>query len=108
MEVIRTSEASRSIARAANLADNAQSEHVRLQANEWLGGLDGISPVAKSETVHLHRDLTPGLVIVMGGWQAHETEGQTVNGLVIDQPKPRVNMIGTPVPHPEAMERDSK
>src|SRR4051812_16009246 len=41
MEVMRTSEASRTISRAATLADTAASEHVRLQANEWLAGIDG-------------------------------------------------------------------
>ncbi|MEO6022488.1 MAG: hypothetical protein ABIP64_05115 [Burkholderiales bacterium] len=96
LEVLRSSEASRTIARAADLADNAQSEHVRLQANEWLGGLDGVSPVQKSETIHHHRNVTPGLVIVMGGWQAPDSQDQ-----VIDQ-KPLINRIGTPARHPEA------
>src|SRR5689334_20496779 len=46
-EAKRTSAAARTIARAEDLADTAESEHVRLQANEWLGGLDGIAPIAR-------------------------------------------------------------
>jgi hypothetical protein len=63
MEVVRTSEASRTISRAAKLADSAESEHVRLQANSWLAGIDGLSPVQRSENLHLHQGAAPGLTI---------------------------------------------
>lgn len=100
MRVLRESEASRTIARVATLADTAQSEHVRLGANEFLAGIEGISPVQRSESLHVHQHLVPGLTVVRGGWQPHDTPA----ALVIDA-KPTIRRIGTPAPHPEAMAR---
>jgi hypothetical protein len=60
---LRESEASRTIARAARLADDAQSEHVRLDATKFLGALDGVAPVARHEIAHKHSGAAPGLVI---------------------------------------------
>src|SRR5262245_11767588 len=48
MRALRESEASRTISRAAKLADTAESEHVRRDANEWLAGIEGIAPVQRS------------------------------------------------------------
>lgn len=64
MGVLRTSAASRTIAKAEQLMDGATSEHVQLQALTWIGGLEGISPIAKSESVNVHKHLMPGLTIV--------------------------------------------
>jgi hypothetical protein len=64
MEVMRTSEGSRTIARAVHLADNAQSEHVRNDANQWLAGIAGIVPVSRSEHTHAHVHTMPGLTII--------------------------------------------
>jgi hypothetical protein len=65
MQVKRTNAAARTIARAEHLADHAQSEHVRLQANEWLGGIAGVVPIQRHEGrfEHDHTGLTPGLKI---------------------------------------------
>lgn len=64
-EVLRSGERARSFRRVADLADHAQSEHVKLGANELLLGIDGVSPVARSDirVDHLVRH-APGLVIV--------------------------------------------
>lgn len=61
---LRDSAAARSVARVDRLADTAQSEHVKLEANKWLAGLEGVSPVQRSET-HITGELTvsPGYVI---------------------------------------------
>src|SRR4051794_27627072 len=52
MRVFRESEASRTIKRVADLADTANSEHVRLDASKWLGEIEGIQPIARGEVVH--------------------------------------------------------
>jgi hypothetical protein len=96
MDVLRSSEASRTIARAATLADGAVSEHVRLQANTWLGGLDGIAPIDRSVIEHNHTGQQPGMTLVL-----MQAPSQPV---VIDQPAaPRigpVNVLPRRVPHP--------
>jgi hypothetical protein len=97
MEVLRSSEASRTIARAAKLADGSESDHVKMAANVWLAGIDGLSPVARSESLHIHQGITPGLTVNF--IQAAPTEP-----LVIEQPvAPRLaSAAGLPVrvPHP--------
>ena len=60
---LREAESSRSIARVANLADTAASEHVRLGANELLLGLNGEGPVIRGSVTHHHQGLAPGLVV---------------------------------------------
>jgi hypothetical protein len=61
---LRESEASRSIARAAKLANDAGSEHVRLDATKWLAEIEGIAAVARSDIRVDHVHHSPGLVIV--------------------------------------------
>lgn len=63
MEVLRSSEASRTIKRVADLADTSKSDAVKLDANVWLAGIDGIAPVTKGEVHHTHSHLLPGLVV---------------------------------------------
>jgi hypothetical protein len=104
-EVKRTSAGSRTIARAEVLADSAQSEHVRLQANEWLGGIAGIAPISKSEIDHRHSGMVPGLVIVTGGWQPHQAEQLPDMIDVTPAPRPYVQVIGKSVPHPLALQK---
>ncbi len=43
----RTAEPFRAYARQVDLAESANSEDVRLRANQWIAGCDGIAPVAK-------------------------------------------------------------
>lgn len=96
-QVLRTSAAARSVARIDNLADEAESEHVKLNANTFLLGLEGIQPVQRTENIHHHKGLQPGITIIMAGpepvpqiaQQAHET-GKVIDGKVLP----------TPVPHP--------
>jgi hypothetical protein len=100
-EVLRTSEASRTIARAAKLADDAESEHVKLQANTWLAGIEGISPVTKTENTSTHRHLVAGLVIVRGPEIGPIEPARMIDGHAHEVRKPRQIMrIGEPVPHP--------
>lgn len=117
MEVLRSSESSKTFARVAKLADGAQSEHVRLQAAIHLGEVDGISPVQKGqfEHAHTHAHIIPGLTVVFG---SDEVDGDVLDLEASDQPTPRLNStptdpnaptmigrgggyrIGTPTPHP--------
>jgi hypothetical protein len=96
MDLLRTSAAAGTISRAEHLMHNADSEHVQLDATKWLAGLEGLSPVAKSENVHLHRGMTPGLTIIYGDWKPHVIEGEAAPAAS----QPKVNMIGTPARHP--------
>ena len=65
MEVLRTSEAARTIHRVAALAGGASSEHVRLKANQYLLEIAGIGSNSHSQplTHHVSRAL-PGLTII--------------------------------------------
>lgn len=80
MRVLRESEASRTIARVAKLADTAESEHVQFKANEWLGGIEGIAPVQRVDAHYLHEHrMRPGLVIE-----------STRRGVLLDVDRPRL------------------
>lgn len=102
LRVLRESAATRSIARVDILADTAVSEHVKLGANELLMGIEGISKVTKTENMHVHQHLIPGLTIVRGGWQPHGDDALLIGD---QRAKTRIaheiKRIGTPVPHPE-------
>lgn len=101
LEVLRTSEAARCIARGAKLADAAQSESVRNDANKWLAGLDGLSPITKTETVNTHRHLLPGLVIVRAPLPAPGDDARVIGGQAHETRKTKpIRMIGQSVPHP--------
>lgn len=100
-QVLRTSAAARSIARVDNLADESESDHVKLDANKFLLGIEGISPVARSESVNLHKVLIPGLTIVTGGWSPHADAERVLNEQAHGSKlQHHINRIGTPVPHP--------
>jgi hypothetical protein len=101
-QVLRTSEAARSIKRVADLADGSKSDAVKLDANELLLGLDGIVPVTKGEVHHTHSGIVPGLTVVFGGWRPH-TVIAAKTGEAVDAPAeavPQITMIGTPRPYP--------
>lgn len=102
LRVLRESAASRSIARVDILADTAVSEHVKLGANELLMGIEGISKVTRSENVHVHQHLIPGLTIALGGWTPNGDDALLIGD---QRAQPRIaheiKRIGTPVPHPE-------
>jgi hypothetical protein len=97
MRVLRESEAARSIARVARLADDAESEHVRLGANTLLLGIEGVVPVQRVEALHKHEHVIPGLSIVI--MPRGDAPG-------IDASAPRPALVGAsstlpkPVPHP--------
>jgi hypothetical protein len=63
MEVLRSGASARTLSKIENLMDTATSEHVRLQAAQWLAGIDGISPLARQEIEHRHVGTAPGLTI---------------------------------------------
>lgn len=96
-QVLRTSASARSIARIDNLADDAVSEHVKLQSNVFLLGIDGISPTQRIENTHLHLNQQPGLTInFMLGEPARQIDGlahqvedaRIINGLPQSIPHP--------------------
>lgn len=63
---LRKSAAARSIARVDRLADSAESEHVRFQANTFLLGIEGVRPSERVEHDHTHR-IVPGYVLDPSG-----------------------------------------
>lgn len=63
---LRKSAAARSIARVDRLADEAGSDHVRLEANKFLLGIEGVRP--SEHHVHDHTvKVVPGYVLDMSG-----------------------------------------
>ncbi len=66
MADLRQSAAARSIARVDRLADEADSEHVRLQANTFLLGIEGVRPAERHVHDHTHR-IVPGYVLDPSG-----------------------------------------
>lgn len=100
-QVLRTSAAARSIARIDNLADDAESEHVKLQSNVFLLGIEGVSPVTKTESLNVHKHLHAGLTIVTGGWSEHQPDAHLIGGQAHEAGSAHhINMIGESVPHP--------
>lgn len=95
--VLRTSARARTIAKAEMLMDNAESEHVQTQNLQWLAAIDGLAPIARSESVSVHKVITPGLTIMIGGWAPHEITAAEQQAIDIT---PSVNRIGAPQPHP--------
>jgi hypothetical protein len=93
---LRESAASRTIARAETLADGAESEHVRNDANKWLASLDeSTSPVQRSEVTH-HGQLGPGLVIIMAHQEPPLIEGHAHEVPFVSREK----HLRAPIPHP--------
>lgn len=102
VRVLRTSAAARSIGRVDNLADTAASEHVKLSANELLMGIEGISKVTKTENMHVHQHLIPGLTVMRSALPVAGDDALLIGD---QRAQPRIaheiKRIGTPVPHPE-------
>ena len=73
---------------------------VQLGAAQWMAGIEGVSPISKSEIQHNHSGPLPGLTIVMGGFRPHTIEGEPLAPAVAA--RPAVKMIGTSRPHPLA------
>lgn len=100
MRVIRTSETARSLKRVADLADQARSESVKLEANRFLLSTDPddpIIPTQRHENTHRFPDGAPGLTIVMQAApvgvliDSQSNERELPNGL---------RHLPHPVPHP--------
>lgn len=99
--VLRTSARARSIARIDNLADTSDSDHVKLDANKYLLGIEGVSVVQKSESVSIHKHLLPGLTIITGGWAPHGDDPRVIEGQAREVGSThKINRIGQSVPHP--------
>lgn len=102
---LRESAASRTIARAEKLADSAESEHVRNDANKFLASLDpDTAPINRNESTITHKGIGPGLIIQIGASEPpalvvrsepqHEITSREIHGRL-------------PVPHPAlASKRD--
>ena len=92
MGVLRSSAIARTIAKAEDLMDGAESEHVRLGAIQYLN-----PPIARTENTHVHQHLIPGLTIVHGAYAQRE-DAQILD--VTPRQQPEVRRIGTPIGHP--------
>lgn len=99
--VLRTSAAARSIARIDILADDSTSDHVKLNANQFLLGIEGVSVTQRSESVNVHKHLMPGLTIMLGAPHAPAHDAHLIDGQAHEVREPvHINRIGEPVPHP--------
>ena len=63
VDFIRSNAAQDAYLRMVDLAQNAQSENVKLRANEWVAGVDGISPLKKVQGQHNHSIQFGGFII---------------------------------------------
>lgn len=55
IKAIRENAAQGAYMRINHISKTSASDHVKLDANRWIAGVDGISPVQKVEGRHLHR-----------------------------------------------------
>jgi hypothetical protein len=99
MEVLRTSAAARTIRRASQLMDSAESERVRLDATKWVAGLDGIAAVSRSEAMIDHKGLGPGLQVVILPSPAQHEPGSSPPARIVPFVS-REKHHRSPVPHP--------
>ena len=90
--VLRHSVIARTIAKAENLMDHAESEHVQLGAIQYLN-----PPITRTENTHVHQHLIPGLTIVHGAY-AQRDDANTID--VTPRQQPEIRRIGTPAKHP--------
>ena len=105
---LRESAASRTIARAEKLADEAESEHVRNDANKWLASLDEATAPRSAKTDlpgdRFPGSYAPGLVIIMAPpAPPHLIPSQ--NGQPIIEAGRR--LLPAPVPHPAMVKREN-
>lgn len=100
-QALRTSAAARSIARIDTLADDSESDHVKLDANKFLLGIEGVSVVQKSESLNVHKHLMPGMTFnIITGAQPGD-DAHLIDGLAREAGKPKqLSNLPTPVPHP--------
>lgn len=54
-QYIRQNEGQAAVARIGELARSASSEHVRLEANKWLAGVEGVAPISRVQGIYRHR-----------------------------------------------------
>ena len=52
VDFVRVNGAQEAYLRIVELSQTAKSETVRLEANKWLAGIDGVGPVAKMQALH--------------------------------------------------------
>jgi hypothetical protein len=108
LRVLRSSEASRTIARAAKLADGADSEHVKLQANTWLHEIENGKPTQRTENTHIHKGVLPGLQVVFMGSEAPQVNARMIGGQAHEVGSSNeISALPSPVPHP-ALRNDRK
>ena len=104
MGVFRTSAASRTISAAERLMDEAQSEHVRLEAAKWLAEIGGIRREADHGANPLHGSLVlPGLTIILGSAKEPAVIEGTARVVQGDSATPN---MPTPIPHPALADLD--
>ena len=96
MQVLRTSAGAEGVARVAHLMHHAGSEHVQLGAAQWMAGIEGVSPVSRSESLHLHQGLAPGLTINLIQAPPAMLDVTPVE----HRPPPPAHALPIPVPHP--------
>jgi len=99
MQVLRTSAGAEGVARVAHLMHHAGSEHVQLGAAQWMAGIEGVSPVSRSESLHVHQGTVPGLVINLIQQPAALLD---VTPAVPSRPSLPYPNLPVPVPHPSA------
>jgi hypothetical protein len=104
-EVLRTGEGARAIKRLADLAQNANSEAVKFDANRLLLATDPVEPIVplqRNESTINHKGLGPGLTIIMLQQPAALDVTPSTPGEVVS----RERRGRPPVPHPCFVSRE--
>lgn len=114
MQVLRTSAAARTIAKAEQLMDGAESEHVQADMTKWLAGLEGLSPTQRIDNIGGSGASIPGLTInfmiagparVIEGLAHQSQEPIVINGLPKSVPHPSMRNA---LPLPEKTEGQAR
>lgn len=105
--VLRTSARARSIARVDNLADDSESDHVKLEANKFLLGIEGITAAQRIESTHIHKGSVPGLTINFITGSAPGDDALLIDGQP-RQPKNVKCISGLPVAVPHPSQRNAQ
>lgn len=99
--VLRTSAASRTLAKAEELMDKAASEHVKADMVKYLGQLDpDVVPPVSRNSLNLNLNI-PGLTLNIFNGSSPGDDAHLIDGLAHEAGKSKqLSNLPTPVPHP--------
>jgi len=79
LQGVLSASASRAAKKVDDLMESAASSAVQLDAAQFLLGCEGIAPVSRSESLHVHQGGSPGLIIQYGVIAPEMLEGLSLH-----------------------------